>query len=144
MRRNLVGAALGVVAAGAVLTACGGGVSSSSAATIGSTADSTAPSSADDGGSGPQTVEVKATEYAFGLSTTHFSPGTYTFVMKDDGHATHAIAISGPGVANKSSATSGPGGTASLTVTLQNGNYVLWCPIGNHRALGMQTKLSVG
>ena len=89
-------------------------------------------------------MEVKATEFAFSLPTTHFSPGTYTFVMKDDGHATHAIAINGPGVSNKSSSFTGPGGSASLTVTLQKGSYVLWCPVGNHRAIGMQTDLTVG
>lgn len=139
MRRNLVGAAMGVVAAGAVLTACGGGSGSAAAA------DSTvaaAPSA--DSGSAAQTVEVTATEYKFGLPTTHFAPGTYTFVMKDDGHATHAIAIDGPGVDNKSSGSSGPGGTATLTVTLKSGTYVLYCPVANHRALGMQTDLTVG
>ena len=136
MRRNVIGAAMGVVAAGAVLTACSGGGASSAAADT--------ASSGGDAGSAAQTVEVTATEYEFGLSTTHFSPGTYTFVMKDDGHATHAITIDGPGVDDKSSDTSGPGGTASLTVTLQSGSYVLYCPIANHRALGMQTNLTVG
>jgi plastocyanin len=143
MRRNLVGAAMGVVAAGAVLTACGGG--GSAAADSGSTSSSAgAASSGTQSGSDAQTVDVGATEYKFQLATTHFAPGTYTFVMKDDGHATHAIAINGPGVANKISATSGPGGTASLTVTLTSGSYVLYCPVGNHRALGMQTDLTVG
>jgi plastocyanin len=140
MRRNLVGAAMGVVAAGAVLTACGGGSSGGSAAADTGTA---APSSSADG-PGAQTVEVTATEYEFGLATTHFAPGTYTFVMRDDGHASHAITIDGPGVDNKTSRTSGPGGTAALTVTLGNGDYVLYCPVGNHRALGMQTNLTVG
>jgi plastocyanin len=135
---------MGVVAAGAVLTACSGGGAGSAAADTGSPAPSTgAPSSGGDTGRA-QTVEVAATEYRFGLSTTHFTPGTYTFVMKDDGHATHALTIDGPGVDNKSSDTSGPGGTASLTVTLKSGSYVLYCPIGNHRALGMQTNLTVG
>jgi uncharacterized cupredoxin-like copper-binding protein len=148
MRGKLVGSVTAVLVAGAVLSACGGssgGGSGSTAAAGGSTtAAPAATTSAADTGSGAQTVEVSATEFELSLPSTHFSPGTYTFVMKDDGHATHAIAISGPGVATTSSATSGPGGTASLTVTLQNGSYVLYCPVGNHRALGMQTDLTVG
>ena len=145
MRRKLVGAAMGMIAAGAVLTACGGGGSGSAGGGTASSAPSTgAASTGGDTGSSAQTVQVTATEYKFRLATTHFTPGTYTFVMKDDGHATHAITIDGPGVDNKSSDTSGPGGTASLTVTLTSGSYVLYCPVGNHRALGMQTNLTVG
>lgn len=152
MRGKPAGAVMAVLAAGAVLTACGGsggGTGGGAAADTGtggaaSSAVSTGGATSSDTGSGAQTVEVSATEFRFGLQTTHLAPGTYTFVMKDDGHATHAIAIDGPGVANKASGTSGPGGTASLTVTLQNGTYVLYCPVGNHRALGMQTDLTVG
>lgn len=146
MRRNLV-AALGVVAAGAALTACGGGGSSGTAAassSVAATPSAGAGASAAQNGSTGQPVQVSATEFRLSLATTHFAPGTYTFVMTDDGHATHAIAISGPGADNASSATSGPGGTASLTVTLHDGSYVLYCPVGNHRALGMQTDLTVG
>jgi uncharacterized cupredoxin-like copper-binding protein len=28
-------------------------------------------------------------------------------------------------------------------VTLQAGTYEVWCPIGNHRAMGMDTTLTV-
>ena len=122
MRGKPVGAVMAVLGAGAVLTACGGGGSGGGAAAdTGTTAASSAASSGTPAASGAQTVEVSATEFKLSLASTHFAPGTYTFVMKDDGHATHAIAIDGPGVANKASGTSGPGGTASLTVTLQNG-----------------------
>jgi uncharacterized cupredoxin-like copper-binding protein len=140
MRSNLTGVVVGAAVAAAVLTACsaGGGSGTSSAA-----GDSES-SSGGEADSGTQTVEVSATEYKLSLPTTTFSPGTYTFQMSDDGHATHAIEISGPGVDGKSSGTVGPGGTTSLTVTLQKGTYNLWCPVGNHRAQGMQTTLNVG
>jgi uncharacterized cupredoxin-like copper-binding protein len=139
MRGNLVGAAMGVVAAAAVLTACGGGSSGGGAA---GDPPGTDASSSDD--SSAQTVTVSATEYELALSTTTFSPGTYRFRMVDDGHATHSIEIDGPGGSNQKSETAGPGGTAELTVTLQKGTYQMWCPVGNHRALGMQTTLTVG
>jgi uncharacterized cupredoxin-like copper-binding protein len=151
MRRNLMGAAMGAVAAVALLTAC----SSAAGADAGSAAgDSTTPSSSSspeagsssgaEAGSAAQTVKVSATEFKLTLPTTNFAPGTYTFQMSDDGHATHAIELQGPGVDGKQSGTVGPGGTASLTVTLQKGTYTLFCPVGNHRAEGMQTTLTVG
>jgi uncharacterized cupredoxin-like copper-binding protein len=153
MRGNLIGAAVAVTAAAAVLTACGGGSGGTRAAGTTSSADSSAPaesssslssssSSADSGAA--QTIQVSATEYKLTLPTTHFAPGAYTFVMKDDGHATHAIEIEGPGVSKKESETAGPGGSASLTVTLQKGSYTMYCPVGNHRAQGMETTLTVG
>ena len=72
------------------------------------------------------------------------SPGRYTFVMANDGQATHAIEITGPGVEDQKSGTAGPGGTSSVTVTLKAGNYTIFCPVGNHRAMGMQTSFTVG
>jgi uncharacterized cupredoxin-like copper-binding protein len=150
MRSNLMGAATGAVVALAVLTACssGGGSGGSSAADDSTTSSSPSTdagsSSGAEAGSATQTVEVSATEFKLALATTNFSPGTYTFQMSDDGHATHAIEIQGPGVDGKKSGTVGPGGTASLTVTLQKGTYDLWCPVANHRAAGMQTTLTVG
>ena len=150
MGRNVLGAVMGTVAATAVLTACSsGGSGDSSSAAIASTpsSPSSSPGGASAGagaGSAPQTVTVSATEFTLALPTTTFSPGTYTFRMSDDGHATHAIEIKGPGVDGKTSDTAGPGGTASLTVTLQKGSYTMWCPIANHRAEGMQTTLTVG
>jgi uncharacterized cupredoxin-like copper-binding protein len=149
MRGNLIGAAVAVTAAAAVLTACGGGSGGTGAAGTTSSADSSASSpasssssSADSGAA--QTIQVSATEYKLTLPTTRFAPGAYTFVMKDDGHATHAIEIEGPGVSKKASETAGPGGSASLTVTLQKGSYTMYCPVGNHRAQGMETTLTVG
>jgi uncharacterized cupredoxin-like copper-binding protein len=89
-------------------------------------------------------VTVTATEFKLALPSTHLAPGTYTFTMDNAGHATHSIEIDGPGVSNQESRTAGPGGTSTLTVTLQPGTYDMWCPVGNHRAEGMETKLTVG
>jgi uncharacterized cupredoxin-like copper-binding protein len=35
------------------------------------------------------------------------------------------------------------GGSTTMTVTLQPGEYEVFCPIGNHRAMGMDTTLTV-
>jgi uncharacterized cupredoxin-like copper-binding protein len=64
--------------------------------------------------------------------------------MSNDGDTTHAIEIDGPGVEDQASDTAGPGGTASVTVTLKPGTYTIYCPVANHRAMGMQTTFTVG
>lgn len=132
MRARVTGAVLGIAAA-VVLAGCGSSGSGGSAAAAGSSAAQARG----------QTVDVKATEYAFSLPTTNFSPGTYTFTMADDGHASHAMEIQGPGISGARSSVVGPGGTATLTVTLQGGSYTLFCPVPGHRQAGMQTTLTV-
>ena len=138
MRPRVTGAVVGLATA-LVLTACSSGGSSSSTAAGGSAGTGAASSAQSQG----TTVDVKATEFAFSLSTTDFSAGTYTFTMKNDGQATHAMAMEGPGLSNPKSSTAGPGGTSTLTVTLQSGTYTLYCPVANHRQQGMQTTLTV-
>ncbi|MDX6230011.1 MAG: hypothetical protein QOI76_3401, partial [Frankiales bacterium] len=36
-----------------------------------------------------------------------------------------------------------PGGTASLTVKLVKGSYDIYCPVGNHQAMGMDVHVTV-
>ena len=51
--------------------------------------------------------------------------------------------IAGTGVKTRT-AVLAPGKSARLTVTLKNGSYSIWCPVGNHAALGMKLALKVG
>ena len=39
--------------------------------------------------------------------------------------------------------TIGPGESASVTVDLESGTYEMYCPIGNHRDLGMTGEVTV-
>ncbi|MGK4578664.1 cupredoxin domain-containing protein [Kitasatospora sp. HPMI-4] len=77
-------------------------------------------------------------------SKTEVAPGTYTLLVENAGAVAHSLAVSGPGVSAAHTPTISPGGRAQLTVTLQTGTYDLWCPIDDHRALGMDTHLKVG
>jgi len=47
------------------------------------------------------------------------------------------------GVDGASTATIGPGDTAELTVSLEAGDYTLYCSLGNHRAQGMEVSFTV-
>src|SRR3954452_16334898 len=137
MRSGIAGAAVGLLA-GAVLSACGGTDGG------GGNASSTSTSNSSPSSSAASTVQVQAKDYSLALSPTSFTPGSYTFQMANDGNTTHAIEIDGPGVEDQKSDDAGPGGSASVTVTLQAGKYTIYCPVGNHRAMGMQTTFTVG
>lgn len=72
------------------------------------------------------------------------SPGTYTFEVTNDSDILHALDVAGHGV----EATTGdiaPGATATLEVMLPAaGEYDLFCPVGNHKELGMDGSVHVG
>jgi hypothetical protein len=61
----------------------------------------------------------------------------------NDGQPTHALAISGPGVARTTTSSPLPGQKANLTVTLQSGKYDFFRPVGNHQQMGMDMNVSV-
>jgi uncharacterized cupredoxin-like copper-binding protein len=71
-------------------------------------------------------------------------PGTYTFRAVNDGQFPHALEIEGHGV-EEATEDIQPGATAELTVELtEAGDYELYCPVGNHRDMGMDGSLQVG
>jgi uncharacterized cupredoxin-like copper-binding protein len=90
--------------------------------------------------------KIDVTEKDFSITVAGGStvkPGTYTFVVTNKGPSSHNLTINGPGVANQATPTFAPG-TKTLTVTLRKGTYDLFCSVPGHKALGMDTKLTVG
>jgi plastocyanin len=90
-----------------------------------------------------QAVAVQMTEYHLALPRTTLAAGTYTFTAVNAGRAVHALAINGPGVKDQHTGAVVPGATAPLTVTLTPGTYDMYCPVGNHKAMGMDVALTV-
>ncbi len=142
--RRLPAVAIGVVSLAAGLTACGGG---SSAGTSGASTPAASPpaasSSSGGAGGGGQTVTATETEFKIALSTNSVKPGTYTLKAVNGGTITHALEINGPGVSDKSTGDISPTRSATLTVTLSKGSYEIWCPVADHKAMGMDTHLTV-
>jgi plastocyanin len=147
---RLAGAA--VLALGlAGLTACGGsssGSSSASTTTSGSAGSSSAESSASES-SGPggsaEADALTATEkdFSISLSEDHLKAGTYTITVVNDGNATHDLAVGEDGTMKAKSDSISPGGSATLKVDLDAGEYVFYCSIGNHRGMGMELTVQV-
>lgn len=90
------------------------------------------------------TVTVTLTDFRISLSSTEFTAGTYSFLVKEAGAKPHALAISGPGVDKATSAVIEPGGADQrLVVSLRPGAYQLWCPVGKHAEKGMDMMITV-
>jgi plastocyanin len=86
-------------------------------------------------------IEVSAVEFAFSLSDTPTTAGTYTFELTNDGSMSHDLVIEG--VNGAATDIVGPGATDSFTVTLEPGEYTMYCSVGNHRAQGMEVTFTV-
>jgi hypothetical protein len=88
-----------------------------------------------------QVVTVSLTEYRISLDPTEISPGPVTLEVSNDGRKTHALAIEGSEVRTPDL---DPGRATTLTFTAEPGEtYTLYCPINQHRMLGMEVRLPV-
>ena len=133
LRRVLI-ASLVVVA---TATACGGG---STANNVSATPAGT-PSSAVSGSA----ISVKETEYTLSPTTLNLKAGTYTITVTNVGQFPHDlhVAASSDGTEVGGSTVVAAGQSASFKVTLQPGQYTLWCAVDAHKSLGMQGTLTV-
>jgi len=95
--------------------------------------------------SAPAAAKVSVTEREYRITVAKtLKAGTTSLVVSNRGKLTHALDISGPGVAKKTTGMIAPGKSKTLTVTLKNGTYKLWCPVPGHAALGMKATVKVG
>jgi plastocyanin len=119
-----------IVALAFVIAGCGGDDNGEATGTTSGTSSQTFSISESDFTLTPATVTIDA-------------PGTYTFNATNDGGVDHALEIEGNGIEEETE-TIGPGESASVTVDLEAGTYEMYCPIGNHRDLGMSGEVTVG
>ena len=114
------------------LAGCGGKAKSSK-----SSAPAASPAS--------KTIRVKETEFHIApAQITISSTGSVTFDATNAGKIDHALELEGNSVEQKIGTIS-PGSSGKLTVTLsKKGTYELYCPIDNHRTMGMQATVVVG
>lgn len=99
-----------------------------------------APATAGNGGAG-QTVDVSLTEFEIDMPTS-ISAGEVTFNVTNDGTMEHAFEVEGNGIEDETDVLAA-GDSATLTVNLEPGTYEVYCPVGNHRDMGMLLELEV-
>ena len=117
-RLSLLGAVVVVVAA--VSGGCGG--------YGGSKAKTASTATASSGGTVIKTVTVHETEFKLTPSAISLAkPGTYVFKGVNDGTVTHALAVEGKGVDEKSADISaGSSGTLKMTLPKKSGQFPSW------------------
>ena len=109
---------------------------SSNGSTTGTAATATGP-----GG----TVNLTASEYKFDPSDPTVKSGKVTFNEKNAGQTTHSLEIEDvtPGHDQELEGDVAPGSSGTLTVDLKPGKYEFYCPISNHKELGMEGEITV-
>jgi plastocyanin len=132
----------------AALTACGG--SDDGATTAPTSAAASSPEASESAPTGEtsapaETQAITATEADFSISLDRDSltAGTYDIEVVNDGSATHDLVVERDGDDVAASEDIRPGAATTLTVALEPGEYVFYCSIGNHRAMGMELTVTV-
>jgi plastocyanin len=133
-----------VLAVALALAACGGddddreeGAETGTAPTA--TEEATAPAAKP-----VQTVRVSETNFKLTPANPKIDePGVVEFVAKNDGSVPHALEVEGP-EGEVETENIQPGRSARLKADLSEpGSYVWYCPVGNHRQLGMEGRVTV-
>ena len=116
----------------------------SAAAPSSSAAASPPPAPAAEPPAEAETVSVTEGEMFIELSADSYSPGSYTFEVVNEGRMPHDFVVERDGADVAATDVLQPGQSATLTVTLEQGDYVFYCSVGSHRASGMETPVTVG
>jgi uncharacterized cupredoxin-like copper-binding protein len=96
------------------------------------------------GGGGGETVSVSETDFALKPSDPTVGAGTVTFDVSNDGQTEHSLEVEGPGEESELESPLAPGESGTLEVDLSKpGTYEWYCPIGNHKELGMEGQITV-
>jgi uncharacterized cupredoxin-like copper-binding protein len=77
------------------------------------------------------------------LSKDSLSAGTYTFEVVNEGSGTHDFVVERDGNDVAGTENIAPGASTTLTVDLEPGEYVFYCSVADHRAMGMEVTVTV-
>jgi len=122
------------------LAGCGGNESKPNAGSN----KSGSSSSGSSGGGGGQQIALAAPEdgsLKFDKTELEGKAGTVTINFDNPSTTPHAVAIEGSGVEEASDTVTSS--KTSVTADLKAGSYTFYCPVGNHRAEGMEGKLTI-
>jgi len=92
-----------------------------------------------------KTIDISEVDFKIEPATVQVAkPGTVTFAVSNDGQAPHALEVEGPGGEQETKELAA-GQSAELTMDLsEEGTFEMYCPVGNHRQMGMEGEIVVG
>jgi uncharacterized cupredoxin-like copper-binding protein len=134
----VIAAAIAVPVAG-----CGGGDDdNSTSADNGGATPATTTGGA--GGGAGQTVDMTAADFKFDPSDSTVKSGNVTFNLKNQGQEPHSLEIEDVnGQDQEIEGDVAPGQSGTLTVNLPPGKYEFYCPVANHKEMGMEGDITV-
>jgi uncharacterized cupredoxin-like copper-binding protein len=90
-------------------------------------------------------VAVVETEYKLTPSNPKVKKGTVTVTVANKGKVLHSLEVEGPSGEKRLPKPLKPGQSGTLKVSLAKaGKYTWYCPIDNHKGLGMKGQITVG
>ena len=122
------------------LAGCGGNESKPNA---GSNKSGSSSSGSSGGGGGQQLALAAPKDGSLKFDKTELEgkAGTVTINFDNPSTTPHAVEIEGNGVEEGSDTVTSS--KTSVTADLKAGTYTFYCPVGNHRAEGMEGKLTI-
>ena len=132
----VIGAAVAVPMVG-----CGSSSNDNSTSNAATPASTTGAAATGPGGS----VNLSATDFKFDPSDPSVKSGQVTFNEQNNGQVTHSLEVEDvtPGHDQELEGSVSPGQSGKLTVNLAPGKYTFYCPIDNHRQMGMEGTITV-
>jgi uncharacterized cupredoxin-like copper-binding protein len=110
-----------------------------------STSNAATPASTSGGASGAGgSVDLTATDFKFDPSDPTVKSGEVTFNLKNNGQVTHSLEIedvNGKDVELEGDVS--PGSSGTLKANLAPGTYEFYCPVDNHKEMGMTGEITV-
>ena len=125
-----------VILATAVFAGCGGDDDDESAATPEATQE---PAGGGGGGEAIQVTSPADGALEFDQTELTAPAGEVTFTYENPSQVPHAFEIEGVEAATDTITE----GEASVSARLEAGEYVYYCPVGQHRSAGMEGTLTV-
>jgi uncharacterized cupredoxin-like copper-binding protein len=134
--------AFAAIAAVGALAIAGCGSSGNSSSTT--AAGSSTTTAAQGGGGGGSTVNVSETEFKLNPSNPTVKAGQVTFDVSNDGAIPHSLEVEGPNGEQKLTSDLSAGQSGTLSVDLSKpGKYEFYCPVDNHKQMGMKGTITV-
>jgi plastocyanin len=133
------------------LTACGGdsdddgaaAATSSSSAAPSSTVATESPAATSAAQGEAESITATEAEFSITLDEDTLPAGAYEITVVNNGRASHDLSVEQGGNDVAGTEMLAPGESATLTVDLAAGEYVFYCSVGNHRAMGMELTVQV-